>query len=554
VQRWRKNAAFKAPLIADPKQKSTRLADWKRRIECRVTLWFVGGSPRVLLADSNQGIEHGKATRVAAKQNLIEYEKYKAERNRRKQRPPASAMKTQASVGNPATNKEYRRWFRRTRRSTRSQGYFHYSGDDQELAEMTSFAIPSGKAPVSRGNKKRRRNAESSSGENQANPSVGFFVAIPHYRLIQQQVSLIGASEGSDDDVPLVRVAKRKPRAPVPRKKKDAHVEGPPPKKQRVDAKPNLATPPPDSETSDAEVPLSKQKKSHVIQSSSDEDEPLAIRARKNKTQTATTGAPAHITPLSILNPHTPTPQPNPKVTLNPNPVSTHSVTLPSTADPRAQAKSSATGPSVVAPAVSLSPAGDNNTTQNNPPLSSYLRPLDSGPIVKDGVGWFPVHQAVNRKQYVGTSSKQQGPSLGTRARMLGEAPAVGRNRQVGRPSNTTTATKAPKPVPVSSHPRIAASASQPSKSAENNEEDLFGDNELEGNEQPADHMDMDTGFTIDVSEPIVVESPVPPPPKPSGPAPAVASKAAQLEVEVTSFLTDVMHRVAPYVPGSLTL
>ena len=366
-------------------------------------------------------------------------------------------------------------------------------------------------------------------------------------------MSLIGASEGSDDDVPLVRVAKRKPRAPVPRKKNDAHVEGPPKKKQRVDTKPKFPTPPPDSESSDAEVTLIKQRKSHVIQSSSDEDEPLAIWAKKNKTQTATTGAPAHITPLSILNPHTPTPQPNPKVTPNPNTISTHSVTLSSTAGPRAQAKRSATGPSVVTPAISLSPTGGNNTTQDNPPLSSYLRPLDSGPIVKDGMGWYPVHQAVNRKQYVGTSSKQQGPSLGTRARMLGEAPAVGRNRQVGRLSNTTTATKAPKPVPASSRPRIAASAPQPENSTENNEEDLFGDNELEGNEQPVDNVDTDMGLTIDMSEPIGVETPAPPSPKPSGPAPAVASKATQLEVETTSFLTEFMNRVAPYVPGSLT-
>lgn len=183
VQRWRKFAAFKAPLITDLKQKSTRLADWKRRIERRVTLWFVDGSPRVFLADLNQGKEHGNAIHVAAEQNLIDYEKYKAERNRRKQRPPTSSIKTQAPFGNPATNKEYRRWFRRTRRSTRSQGYFHYSGDDQELAEMTSFTIPSGKAAVSGtskgGNKKRRRNAESSSGENQANPSVGSSLPFP---------------------------------------------------------------------------------------------------------------------------------------------------------------------------------------------------------------------------------------------------------------------------------------------------------------------------------------------------------------------------------------
>ena len=513
----------------------------------------------MLLADSNQGIANGKNFRVAAKQNLIEYEKYKAEQDRRKQRPPASSMKTQAPFGIPATNKEYRRWFRRTRRSTRSQGYFHYSGDDQELAEMTSFTIPdtttprvirrvvsSGRAAVSRastsGNKKRIRNAESSSGENAVNSSVGFFIPIPHCRLIKQQVLLTEAPEESDSDVPLVRVAKRKPRAPVPRskKKKDTHVEGPPKKKKRVDPQPKFPTPPPDSETSDAEVHLGKQKKSHVIQSSSDEDKPLAIHARKRKPQTATTGVPTQITPLNMK---TPTPQPNPKGPLN-----------PSTARPRAQAKRSATGSSVVTPTVSLSPTGDNNATQNNPPLSSYLRSLDSGPIVKGGSEWLPVNQAVNRKQYVGTSSKQQGPSLGTRARMLGEAPAVGHNRQVGRSSNTTTATKAPKPVPSSSRPSIAPYVSQPSKPAENDEEDLFGDNELEENEQPASSMDMDMDISIDVSEPIVVESPVAPPPKPSGPAPAVASRAAQLEVEAASFLTGVMGEIAPYVLGSITL
>lgn len=527
-----------------------------------MTLWFVDGSPCVLLADSNQGIANGKKFRVAAKENLIEYEKYKAEQDRRKQRPPATSMKTQASFGIPVTNREYRRWFRRTRRSTRSQGYFHYSGDDQELAEMTSFTIPdattpkvirrivsSGEAAVSRastgGNKKRFRNAESSSGENEANPSVGLFVAIPHCGLTKQQALLTEASEGSDGDVPLVRVAKRKPRVPVPRskKKKDTLVEGPPKKKKRVDPKPKPPTPPPDSETSDAEVPLCKQKKSHVIQSSSDEDEPLASLAIKKNPQKATTGVPAQITPLNILNSQTPTPQPNPKVPIN-----------RSTARPRAQAKRSATGPSVVTPTVTLSPTRDNNTTQNNPPLSSYLRPLDSGPIVKGGAEWLPVNQAVNRKQYVGTSSKQQGPSLGTRARMLGEAPAVGHNRPVGRPSNITTATKAPKPVPTSSRPTIAASVPQASKSAENDEEDLFGDNEFEGNEPPADNMDMDMDFSIDVSEPNVVESPAPPLPKPSGPAPAVASIAAQLEVETTSFLNEVMGGIAPYVLGSLTL
>ena len=356
---------------------------------------------------------------------------------------------------------------------------------------------------------------------------------------------LTEASEGSDDDVPLVRIAKRKPRAPVPRSKKnkDTHVEGPPKKKKRVDLKPKPPTPPPDSETSDAEVPLCKQKKSHVIQSSSDEDEPLVIQSRKPKPQTAATGVPAQITPLNILNPQTPTPQPNPKVPLN-----------LSTTRPRPQAKRSATSSSVVTPTVSLSPVGDNNAAQNNPPLSSYLRPRESVPIVKGGLEWTPVNQAVNRKQYVGTSSKQQGPSLGTRARMLGEAPAIGHNRQVGRPSNTTTATKVPKPVPASSPPRIAASASQPSKSVENDEEDLFGDKELEGNERPSDNTYMDMDISIDVSEPIAVEPPAPPPPIPSGPAPAVASIAAQLEVETTSFLTDVMGRIAPYVLGSLTL
>lgn len=528
----------------------------------------------VHLAESNQGRENGGAVLAAAKQNLIEYEKYKAERNRRKQRALASSTKAQSSVGIPATNKEYRRWFRKTRRSTRAQGYFHYSGDDQELAEMTSFTIPddsaitpkairrhvsSGKAPVSRasmgGNKKRRRNAESSSGGSESPPSVGSFVAVPHCRLIGQQVLSIEASEASESDIPLVRLAKRKPRAPVFRSKKKKDIEGPPPKKkQRVGPKPKLPTPPPDSETSDGEAPLSKQKKSHVIRSSSDEDEPLAIQARKNKTRMATTGTPVQITPLNILNQPTTTPQPDPKATLNPNLVSTRSMTLPSTPGPRAQAKRSATGPSLVTPAISSSTIGDNKATQTNLPLSSYLRPSDNGPIVKGGGNWLPVNKAVNRKQYVGTSSKQQGPSLGTRARMLGEAPAVGHSRQFGRPSNTRTATKAPEPGPASSRSRIAAPASQSSKSAENDEEeDLFGDNELEGNMQPADNIDVEMG-SIDISEPIVVESPAPPPPPPSGSAPAVASRAAQLEVEKNSFLDDVMAGVAPYVLGSLTL
>jgi len=490
--------------------------------------------------------------RAAARQNLIEYEKYKADRNRHRQRPFTAPVKTQSSVGVLATNKEYRRWFRRTRRSTRAQGFFHYSGDDQELAGMTSFPddsattakvirrlVSNGKAPASRastGNRKRRRGAPE---ENEETPSVGFLVAIPHCGLIKQQVA-------SEEDVPLARLTKQKPRmaAPRPKKKKDTHIEGPPKKKQRVDPKPKLPTPPPDSETSDAEVLLSKQKKSRVVKSSSDEDEPLAIQARKNKTQTATTGTPAQITPLNILNQPTP-PQLNPNATLNPNPVSTHSMTLPSISNPRAQAKRSATGPSLFMPAISSSTAGDSNAAQNNPPLSSYLRPRGGGPIVKGG--WQPVDQAVNRKQYVGTSSKRQGPSLGTRARMLGEAPAIGHSHQASRPSNTTTATKAPKPVPTSPRSRIAASASQPSKSTENEEEDLFGDNELAENEQSVDNMDVDI-------EAIAVESPAPPPPKLSGPAPAVASKAAQLEAEATSFLTDFIAEVAPYVLGSLTL
>lgn len=152
-------------------------------------------SPCVLMTDSNQGIEHGGAIRAAAEQNLIEYEKYKAERNRRKQRPPTSSLKAQPSVGITATNKEYRRWFRGTRRSTRAQGYFHYSGDDQELAEMTSFTIPDDSAItpkvkrrfVSSNNKKRRRNAESNSGGNGSTPSVCFFVAVPHRRLISNR-------------------------------------------------------------------------------------------------------------------------------------------------------------------------------------------------------------------------------------------------------------------------------------------------------------------------------------------------------------------------------
>jgi hypothetical protein len=48
-------------------------------------------------------------------------------------------------------------------------------------------------------------------------------------------------------------------------------------------------------------------------------------------------------------------------------------MTLPSTAGQRAQAKRSATGPSLVTPAISSPTVGDSNTTQNNPPLSSYL-------------------------------------------------------------------------------------------------------------------------------------------------------------------------------------
>ena len=260
-----------------------------------------------------------------------------------------------------------------------------------------------------------------------------------------------------------------------------------------------------------------------------------------------TTDTHVQITPLNILNQPTPTLQPNPKATLNPNLVSTRP---PS--GPRAQAKRSATGRSLVTPAIPLSTPGDSNATQNNPPLASYLSQPDSGPIIKGGEQWVPLTEAFHRKQYVGTSSKQQGPSLGTRARMLGEAPAVGHSRQVSRPSNTTTATKAPKPGPASSRSGLATSTSQPSKSTENNEEeDLFGDNELEGNEQPAGDMDVEMDFTIDISEPVVVESP---PPKPSGPAPAVASKAVQLEVEATSFLTGVMAEVAPYVLWSLTL
>jgi hypothetical protein len=211
-------------------------------------------------------------------------------------------------------------------------------------------------------------------------------------------------------------------------------------------------------------------------------------------------------------------------------------MTLPSTSSPRARAKRSATGPSLVTQAISSQTVGGSNAAQNNPPLSSYLRSHGGGTIVRGGVPWTPVNQAVNRKQYVGTSSTQRGPSLGTRARMLGEAPAVGPSRQAGRPSNIT----------IESPSLFAASASQPLKSTENDEEDLFGDNELEENVQLADNMDVDMGLNVDMSEPLVVESPAAPTPKPSGPAPSVASKAAQLEVETNSFLADVMTEVAP--------
>jgi len=281
-----------------------------------------------------------------------------------------------------------------------------------------------------------------------------------------------------------------------------------------------------------------------VIEPSSDEDEPLAIQARKNKTQTPTTSTPVQVIPLNIPNQPTPAPNPNPKATPNPNLARNRSMTVPNRSGPRARAKRSATGPSSVMPAASSSTVGGSNAIQNDPPLSSYLRPSGGGPIVKGGVPWLPVNQAVNRKQYVGTSSRQQGPSLGTRARMLGEAPA---GRQAGRPSNTTVTIRAPEPGPASARSGIAASASQPSKSTENNEEeDLFGDNELEEVERPADDVVVDMGLSIDMSEPTAVEAPVPPPPKPSGPFPAVASKAVRLDVEATNFLTGVVAGLPP--------
>jgi hypothetical protein len=266
----------------------------------------------------------GSAIHAGAKQNLIDYENYKAERNRHKQQPPVPPVKPQASVSISATNREYRRWFRRTRRSTRAQGYFHYSGDDQELAKMTSFAIPndfaassksnrrlvsSGKAPASRGStsntKKRRRSTDFTSDENEGTLSVGIFVANLHFELISQQ-EFLNESEASDGDIPLVQLSKQKEWAPVSRpkkkKKKDTHVEGPPKKKLRVDPQPKLPTPPPDTESSDVGVSFSKQKKLQVVESSSDEEEPLATQARKNNTQTANTGMPAQVASLNSLN------------------------------------------------------------------------------------------------------------------------------------------------------------------------------------------------------------------------------------------------------------
>jgi len=115
-----------------------------------------------------------------------------AEKSRKKPQPPAPSVKTKSSIGILPANKEYRQWFRRTRRSTRAQGYFHYSGDDQELAEMTRFTIPDDFAATpkvvrrSGSNKKRRRNAEPSSGENEGSLSVGFFVAVLYFELIDQ--------------------------------------------------------------------------------------------------------------------------------------------------------------------------------------------------------------------------------------------------------------------------------------------------------------------------------------------------------------------------------
>ena len=469
-------------------------------------------------------------------------------------------MKNNNPIGILPINKEYQRWFRKTRRSTRDQGYFHYSGDDQELAEMTSFTIQddfhanpkairrfvsSGKAPIPQkstgSNKKRRRGAEPSSGENDGSPSVGFFVATVHFELIDQQELFI---EASDDDIPLRQLSKRKPWVPIsrPNKKKGLHVEGPPKKKQRIDPQPKLPTPPPDSESSDAEVALIKQKRLQVIGSSSDEDEPLSIQARKNKPRVVLTATPTQVSPLNILNQPAPAPKSNPKATITPNLAPSRSVTLPSTSGSRAQAKRSATGPSAIHP----STVGGSNATQNNPPLSSYLRLHNGGPIVKGGVPYIPVNRAVNRKQYVGTSSKQQGLSLGSRARMLGEAPAVGPNRQADRPSNTTTVTTPPEPDPTPPRSGVAAFASQPLESIENNEDDdLFGDNELEGTEQLTDNLDVEMDLNIDLSEPMMVESPAAPP-KQSGPAPIVASKAAQLEVEATGFLTGILAEVAP--------
>lgn len=467
-------------------------------------------------------------------------------------------MKKNNPIGILPINKEYQRWFRKTRRSTRDQGYFHYSGDDQELAEMTSFTIQddfnanpkairsSGKAPIPQkstgGNKKRRRSVEPSSGENEGSPSVGFFVATLHFVLIDQQELFIDAS---DDDTPLMQLSRRKPWVPSskPSKKKGLHVEGPPKKKkQRIDPQPKLPTPPPDSQSSDAEFTLIKLKRLQVIESSSDEDEPLSIQARKNKPQVVVTATPAQVSPVNILNQPAPVPKSNPKATTTPNLAPSRSVTLPSTSGSRAQAKRSATGPSAIPP----STVGGSNATQNNPPLSSYLRLHNGGPIVKGGVPYIPVNRAVNRKQYVGTSSKQQGPSLGLRARMLGEAPAVGPNRQVDRPSNTTNVTTPPEPDPTPPGSGVAAFASLPSKSTENNEDDdLFGDNELEGTEQLTDNLDVQMDLNIDLSEPMMVESPAAPP-KRSGPPPIVASKAAQLEVEVTGFLTGIMAEVAP--------
>ena len=287
---------------------------------------------------------------------------------------------------------------------------------------------------------------------------------------------------------------------------------------------------------------MSKQIKSQVILSSSEDDEPLAVQARKSKTQTAT---PAQVTALNILSQPTPAPNPNPKVTPNPDLAPTRAMTLPSAASQPAQARRSATGPSIVTPGILSPTVGDSNTTQNNSPLSSFLRPHGDS-IVRGRGRWWPVDQAVSRKQYVGTSSKQQGPSLGARARLLGEAPSVGPGRQTGRPSNAKIATRASEPSPASPRSRIATSASQPSKSTEDNEEDdLFGDNELGESKQPADNVDVEMDLNIDMSEPTVVELPAHSLPKSLGPAPATASKAVQLEVEATSFLSDVIAEVA---------